>query len=146
MAVVKQVLTHQRKLQPIAGVPGEVRVQLKITGYGSNHRAIIGVQRVDPAQRRVEFRVSRQIERRAQRELMLRVGGLIERIIDVRLPRLDVQVLLQKGIPSMQRPGIRHLIVAGEFQAVSIALQAVGEVQTAERWSGVNVVLRISLY
>ncbi len=66
---------------------------------------------------------------------MLRVGGLIQRIIDVRLARLHVQVLFEKGIPGMQRPGIRHLIVAGEFQAVGIALQAIGEDKRQEWWS-----------
>jgi len=75
------------------------------------------VQRVHPAQRGVERDASGQIQRRAKRELLLRISGLVDGMAEINLARLNAQVFLEQVIAALQPPPGEHLIGNAEFGA-----------------------------
>ncbi len=60
---------------------------------------------IDPTQADIELQTARQIQRGAQRDLLLRIRvGFVARVAEVHTTRFDVQVFLEQVVSTAQAP------------------------------------------
>ena len=113
------------------GAPAKVHVELRVPGDARVR------QLAHEAKHRIDFGSARQIDVRAQRQLMARIVGLLRAPGRVAAARPERQTLGEKRIAGVQPQTRGGPIVGGQLDAAGVRLQIVGDHdrKRRRRWS-----------
>ena len=123
---MEKILTDNGQLQVFDGHPAQPGVQFHVAGHGASHAVGNILKLIDVAQCGVQLHVARQVHRRADRELVLRIAAFAAALVDVQASLFQPKMFVQIGVTRLPTPPARQLIAPGQFRSVSLSLQTVG--------------------